>query len=96
MLDETLLEDIKNIYLAKKLNRSLLVAGGVEAQFNYQQILDKTPCKIVILGEESPYGIANEHHYNEIPGIVVKNPAKALSQELFNEATDSIPWEKII
>ena len=26
--------------------------------------------------------IANEHHYNEIPGIVVKNPAKALSQEL--------------
>lgn len=98
LLDETLLEDIKNIYLAKKIRpNALLVAGGVEAQFNYQQILDKTPCKIVILGEgEVPMlMIANEHHYNEIPGIVVKNPAKALSQELFNEATDSIPWEKI-
>ncbi|MBI49382.1 MAG: hypothetical protein CL850_03735 [Crocinitomicaceae bacterium] len=98
LLDETLLEDIKNIYLAKKIRpNALLVAGGVEAQFNYQQILDKTPCKIVILGEgEIPMlMIANDHNYNDIPGIVVKNPAKALSQELFNEATDSIPWETI-
>ena len=98
LLDETLLEDIKNIYLAKKLKpTALLVAGGVEAQFNYQQILDKTPCKIVILGEgEIPMlMLANGEKFNEIPGIVVKNPAKALTQELFNEATDSIPWEKI-
>ena len=98
LLDETLLEDIKNIYLAKKIRpNALLVAGGVEAQFNYQQILDKTPCKIVILGEgEIPMlMIANDHDYSEIPGIVVKNPANALSQELFNEATDAIPWEKI-
>ena len=98
LLDETLLEDIKNINLAKKIRpKALLVAGGVEAQFNYQQILDKTPCKIVILGEgEIPMlMIANEHNYNDIPGIVVKNPAKALSQELFNEATNAIPWEDI-
>lgn len=98
MLDETLLEDIKNVYLAKKkCPNALLVAGGVEAQFNYQTILDKTPCKIVISGEgEIPMlMIANEHSYNEIPGIVVKNQAKALSQELFNEATMTIPWEKI-
>jgi radical SAM superfamily enzyme YgiQ (UPF0313 family) len=98
LLDETLLEDIKNIYLARSLKpTALLVAGGVEAQFNYQQILDKTPCKIVILGEgEVPMlMLANGEEYNKIPGIIVKNPAKALSQELFNEATDAIPWEKI-
>ena len=90
------MEDIKNIYLARDLKPGLLVAGGVE-RLNYQQILDKTPCKIVILGEgEVPMlMIANDEEYSKIPGIVVKNPAKALSQELFNEATDSIPWEKI-
>ena len=93
-----LLEDIKNTYLAKKICPSgLLVGGGVEAQFNYQNILDKTPCKMIILGEgEIPkLMLANGHNYNEIPGIVVKNQAKALSEELFNEATMTIPWENI-
>ena len=40
--------------------------------------------------------IANDEEYSKIPGIVVKNPAKALSQELFNEATDSIHGKKLI
>ena len=45
ILDETLLQDIQNIYLAKKTcPNALLIAGGVEAQFNYQEVLDKTPC----------------------------------------------------
>ena len=46
-------------------------------------------------GEIPMLMIANEHSYNEIPGIVVKNQAKALSEELFNEATMLIPWEDI-
>ena len=98
ILDETLLQDIQNIYLAKKMcPTALLIAGGVEAQFNYQEILDKTPCSIVILGEgEVPMQmIADEMPYNDIPGIVFKNNAKALSEELFNEASHSIQWEKI-
>ena len=98
ILDETLLQDIQNILLAKKIcPTALLIAGGVEAQFNYQEILDKTPCSIVILGEgEVPMQmIADEMPYNDIPGIVFKNNAKALSEELFNEATHLIPWEKI-
>ena len=98
ILDETLLQDIQNIYLAKKAcPNALLIAGGVEAQFNYQEILDKTPCRIVILGEgEVPMRmIADGTSYNNIPGIVVKNNAEALSEKLFNEATHTIPWEKI-
>ena len=69
----------------------------MEAQFNYQTVLDKTPCKIVVLGEgEIPIQmIADGHSYNDIPGIVIKNNAKALTQELFEEATSLIPWEKI-
>ena len=80
ILDETLLQDIQNIYLAKKAcPNALIVAGGVEAQFNYQEILDKTPCRIVILGEgEVPMRmIADGMSYNDIPGLVVKNNAEA-------------------
>jgi len=98
LLDETLLQDIKNIYLASKLcPKSLFIAGGIEAQFNYQTILDKTPCKVVVLGEgEIPIKmIADGYPYNDIPGIVVKNNAKPLTKELFNETTHAIPWEKI-
>mgnify|MGYP006201644185 CR=1 FL=1 len=83
---------------AKKLCPSaLIIAGGVEAQFNYQEILDKTPCKIIILGEgEVPtLMIADGHSYNDIPGIVVKNNAVALNEKMFNEVNHLIPWEKI-
>ena len=98
LLDETLTQDIQNIYLAYKLcPNARLVAGGIEAQFNYQTILDKTPCRIVILGEgEVPMRmIADGEPLEKIPGIVVRNNAVALSQELFDEATQTIPWESI-
>ncbi|MDP7195785.1 MAG: radical SAM protein, partial [SAR202 cluster bacterium] len=39
--------------------------------------------------------IADGQSYNNIPGIVVKNNAEALSEKLFNEVTHLIPWEKI-
>ncbi len=98
VLDETLMQDIQNIYMANKICPSaLIIAGGVEAQFNYQEILDKTPCRIVILGEgEVPLRmIADGDSLETIPGVVFKNNAKALSQELFNEVSHLIPWEKI-
>ena len=98
LLDETLLNDLEGIHLARKLQpNARLVAGGIEAQFNYQTVLDKTPCEIVILGEgEIPMMmIANGDPLHEIPGIAFKNNAKPLSAELFNEATNAIDWEDI-
>ena len=98
VLDETLVEDIQNMYLANKLRPdALILAGGIEAQFNYQTLLDKTPTRIVILGEgEVPLRmLADGMPWDQIPGIVVKNLAEAMSEELFNEATQLIPWEDI-
>jgi radical SAM superfamily enzyme YgiQ (UPF0313 family) len=97
-LDETLPTDIQNMYLAHRLRpKALIVAGGIEAQFNYQTILDKTPARIVIIGEgEIPMlMLAQGKPWQDIPGIVIKNAAQPLSQELFNEVTLSIPWEEL-
>ncbi len=94
----TLIQDIENMYKAQKLcPNALLIAGGLEAQFNYQTILDKTPCKIVVIGEgEIPLlNIANEAPLDKIPGIVFKNYAVPMSTELFWEATQAIDWETI-
>lgn len=98
VLDETLPTDIRNMYLAKKLvPNAVLMAGGIEAQFNYQTILDKTPCSIAIIGEgEIPVlQILDGKPLQDIPGIVFKNKSAPLSQELFNEVTLSIPWEEL-
>lgn len=98
VLDETLVEDIQNMYLAHKLRPdAIILAGGIEAQFNYQTLLDKTPCRIVVLGEgEVPMRmLADDVPWQDIPGIAVKNLAVAMSDELFNEATQLIPWEDI-
>ncbi len=98
VLEETLAADLLNFHLAHRLQpQARLIAGGIEAQFNYQQIMDKSPCSIVILGEgEIPMlMLAEGKPLNEIPGIVVKNTAKPLDQEQFIEATAAIPWEGI-
>ena len=97
-LDETLERDISNLYLAKKICPfAKLVAGGIEAQFNYQAILDSSPCNIVVQGEgEIPLlMLANGTPPGEIPGVISKNTAKALDEDLFNEATSAIGWETI-
>lgn len=98
VLDDTLVADIENVYLAEKLcPQALLVAGGIEAQFNYQTILDKTPCRIVILGEgELPFlSLANGESLEKIKGIVFRNDAEPLGREMFWKATETIEWEKI-
>lgn len=98
VLEETLERDILNLHLAHRLQpHARLVAGGIEAQFNYQTVLDKSPCSIVILGEgEIPMlMLAQGKPLDQIPGIVVKNSARPLDQEQFIEATNAIPWEHI-
>ncbi len=98
VLEETIVRDIQNLHLAKKIcSFATLVAGGIEAQFNYQTVLDKSPCNIVIQGEgEIPLlRLADGMPPGDIPGAIVKNRAENLNQELFDEATSAIEWEKI-
>lgn len=98
VLEESLCEDIDNMILAHRICPSaLIVAGGQEAQFNYQTILDKSPARIVVLGEgEKPLlNIANGVPFEAIPGIVMKNAANSLTREEFKEATELIGYEEI-
>lgn len=98
LLEETLENDLRNIHLAHMICPSArLIAGGIEAQFNYQTVLDKTPCEIVVIGEgEIPVlALADGKPLEKIPGIVFKSNAVALDQETFDEATGAIDWESI-
>lgn len=98
VLEETLVQDIKNMQLSKKIcPQTLLIAGGIEAQFNYQTILDKTPCKIVFISEAEKglLALANDKLIQNIPGIVYKNSSVPLDEKTFNLATSAIEWEKL-
>jgi radical SAM superfamily enzyme YgiQ (UPF0313 family) len=98
LLEETLQNDLRNIHLAHIVCPSArLIAGGIEAQFNYQNVLDKSPCEIVIAGEgEIPMlMLAEGKSIDTIPGVVFKSRAKPLDQETFDEATGSIAFEDI-
>jgi radical SAM superfamily enzyme YgiQ (UPF0313 family) len=98
ILEETLIRDLRNMHLARALcPEALIVAGGIEAQFNYQNILDKSPCTVVVLGEgEVPMlMLAEGRPVHEIPGLVFKSNAQPLSAELFNEASAAIAWERV-
>ncbi|MBI5332439.1 MAG: B12-binding domain-containing radical SAM protein [Candidatus Aenigmarchaeota archaeon] len=93
-----MINDIENMMLAQRLcPDALLVAGGIEAQFNYQTLLDKSPCKIVVLGEgEMPMTmIADGFSLDNIPGIVLRKDSIPFSNEQFWNATKNIEWEKI-
>ncbi len=96
VLEESLIHDIGCMNLVKSVcPDAVLVAGGIEAQYSYQEILDKSPCKLCILGEgeEPMLAIADGAPFNEIPGIVFKNPAVPLSVDKFREVTEAIPYE---
>jgi radical SAM superfamily enzyme YgiQ (UPF0313 family) len=98
VLDNSLAKDIENMYLAKKLcPDALLVAGGIEAQFNYQTVLDKSPCKIAILGEGEiqMLMLANDELIEKIPGIVTRRDAVPFDREVFMDVTEGIEWEKV-
>lgn len=96
ILEESLIHDIRCMQMVREhCPEALLVAGGIEAQYSYQDILDKSPCKICVLGEgeEPMLAIANGVPFHEIPGIVLKNPAIPLTQEKFREVTEAMPYE---
>ena len=92
----TLEHDIKAMHIAKQLSpNSLLVAGGIEATTNYQSILDKSPCNIVILaeGEYSLLQLCNDIPINNISGIIFKNPAIALTNEQYWDISQQIDYQ---
>ena len=96
--EDTMSEDISNLLIASHhLPDALLVAGGPAAQFDYQTILDKSPARIVVLGEgEKPLlKIVEGFPLDEIPGIVVKNCNTPLTREEFKEVTETINYEQI-
>ncbi|EMH80515.1 Fe-S oxidoreductase [alpha proteobacterium HIMB114] len=98
VLEETFIFDIENMQLAEKIcPEAIFIAGGIEAQFNYQNVLDKTPCKFVIIseGEKSLLALADGKPINEIPGIVFKNSSVPLDQHTFDFATSAIDWEEL-
>jgi len=98
VLEESLGEDIANMLLAKKTcPHALIVAGGQEAQFNYQTLLDKSPARVVVLGDgEKPLlNMANDVPLADIPGVIVKNLADLLTKEEFKEVTEMVRYEDI-
>ncbi|HTY38568.1 MAG TPA: radical SAM protein [Bacteroidota bacterium] len=96
--EDTMIADIANVQLASRIcPNALLIAGGHTAQFDYQTLLDKSPVRIVVLGEgERPLlALVEGTPLDEIPGIVFKNAAIPLSRKEFKEATENIDYEGI-
>lgn len=106
----TLENDLSLIHKCKRISpSSLLIAGGVEATFNYKQIFENSPIDMIILGEgEKPFlELINLKKANQnikkIRGIVVRgdggitltNYNTPLNQTEFEEATLSIDFKKI-
>lgn len=96
--EDTLLDDFDNMKLAvQNAPGALIIAGGHTAQFDYQTVLDKSPARLVVLGEgEIPLlKLANGEPLEEIPGIIFKNLNNPLTPKQFREATEGIDYENI-
>jgi anaerobic magnesium-protoporphyrin IX monomethyl ester cyclase len=96
--EATMANDIANMIAAeKRAPGALIIAGGHAAQFAYQTVLDKSPARIVVLGEgEKPLlAIVEGRPLEEIPGIVVKSTNVALTGEEFAEVTTGIDYEEV-
>lgn len=94
----TLEYDLGAINMAKNLSsKSLIVAGGVEATLNYQQILDNSPCDVVVLaeGEEPMLALCNKQPVESIPGIIYRNYAKPITEEKLWEYDKNIDYESM-
>ncbi len=98
VLEESLPSDITNMHLVGKLSPgATIVAGGIEAQYSYQTILEKSPCRICVMGEgERPMlEIVNGTPLQDIPGIVLRNPANVQTADEFWEVSEAMPFEVI-
>ena len=98
VLDDTKALDISNMYIAKKLApNAVIIAGGAAAQFDYQTVLDKSPCNIIVIGEgEKPLlQLANGEHLENIKGIIFKSANEPLTPSEFLDASHALDYENI-
>jgi radical SAM superfamily enzyme YgiQ (UPF0313 family) len=96
--EDTMIADIANMNLATQhAPDAVIIAGGHTAQFDYQTLLDKSPVRIVVLGEgEKPLlKLVEGTPLEDIPGIVLKNLNTPLSPIEFKEASENIDYENI-
>jgi radical SAM superfamily enzyme YgiQ (UPF0313 family) len=96
--EATMVNDFANMQLASEVRPgAVLVAGGHAAQFDYQEILDKTPCRIVVLGEgERPMlELLKGTALQDISGVVFRSNARPMDAAEFHEATHAIEYETL-
>jgi anaerobic magnesium-protoporphyrin IX monomethyl ester cyclase len=93
-LADTLPQDVANMRQAAKVNPSaVLIAGGVEATLNYQEILENAPVTWIALGmgENALLGILRGDNPLDIPGVVFRryaNPTTGDDLWRYYEAMD--------
>jgi radical SAM superfamily enzyme YgiQ (UPF0313 family) len=106
MNHQTLEHDLGIVHLVKKhLPKALLVAGGIEATFNYQQIFRYGPLDLVVLGEgEKPLlDICSGKDWQEIPGLYLREGERivftghrpALNKEEFSHIVLNLDFKNI-
>ncbi|MCK4462990.1 MAG: cobalamin-dependent protein [Candidatus Omnitrophica bacterium] len=102
----TLEYDMALAYYAQKVNPNvLLIAGGIEATFNFRQIFDISPISIIIIGEgENPLlDICRGKNIRDIKGLYFRDGEdvkftgyrSVFSQEEFNKVSMNIDFRHI-
>lgn len=97
-LQNTLHNDIKAMWRAKELcPDAVLVAGGIEATLNFQDILQHSPVKIVITaeGESQMLALANGVSLENINGIVLKKDSMPMTDDDFANYWEAMDFTKM-
>lgn len=98
VLDATIEYDLAKIHQASRISpESLLIAGGSQATLNYQTLFDKSPLRLVffIEAEMSLLRLCNDELWQNIPGLVFRNYAKALTGSDYWEINRFLPVESM-
>jgi len=106
MNHQTLEHDLGLVHLVKrKLPQALLVAGGIEATFNHQQVFQYSPVDLIVLGEgEKPLlEICQGKDWTQIPGLYIREGSNilftghrpALNKEEFSHIVLNLDFKNI-
>lgn len=97
VLHDTLIFTIEFSYKLKECwPKALLIAGGIEATLNYQDIFDNSPITICVLveGEQPLLDLCMNKPLHEIKGIVFKNNAEPISDDKLEEYYLEYPFKE--
>lgn len=103
---QTLEHDLGIVHRVKKvLPKALLVAGGIEATFNYQQFFQHSPIDVIVLGEgeKSLLDVCCGKDCQQIPGLYLRDGEKiiftghrpALNKEEFSNIILNLDFKNI-